>query len=433
MSQHVLDENLSRLFKSCAPRLTADDLDRALARFEGRRRPAPAHARVVAAAAAALLMAGVLAWVALSAPPRPAGSPAQESPQEIARLITDLGAASPEVREKARSRLVMIGAAALGPLERAIYHEDPEVRVQSQTVAKVIRRAEEIRPTLAFIRAAVKIARARWTARNFADLESAVALAFDPAELGNVHYVARKTVGTSFYPARDQSGRDSLTPEIVAALDRGDGIVFLDSLGNTLDLGPFCVFTLPDKVGWSAYVTVDLPKPDPEDPALMVMVQVNSDEAEPLLKAMTFAPQPGGGLRIADMDLKNAFGKVLKKGDAIRTLNGKPVAGIEDLRPLSEPAPQMAVLSIDRDGKVFSAGIRVLLRLLMKKPSGVELEAEKTFVEAQKAFGSDPEKALQLYTELLTKYARTDFMNQERKTVVEERISALKKKKSGDH
>ena len=40
MSNDVLDENLRRLFARCAPRLTADDLDRALTRFEGRRRPA---------------------------------------------------------------------------------------------------------------------------------------------------------------------------------------------------------------------------------------------------------------------------------------------------------------------------------------------------------------------------------------------------------
>jgi len=81
---------------------------------------------------------------------------------------------------------------------------------------------------------------------------------------------------------------------------------------------------------------------------------------------------------------------------------------------------------------MFSAGIRVLTRIIIK-PSGVELEANNTFVQAQKAFDSDPEKALQLYTELLSKYARTEFMNVARKAFVEERIGALKKKKPGDH
>jgi len=117
---------------------------------------------------------------------------------------------------------------------------------------------------LAFIGAAVKIARARWTARNFTDLENAVVEAFDPEGVGDVHYVARKTVGTVFYKSRGQSDRDSLTPEIVAALDRGDGIVYLDPKGNIVDVGGMCIFTLPDKAGWSAYVTVDLPKRDPE-------------------------------------------------------------------------------------------------------------------------------------------------------------------------
>jgi len=402
MSHLVLDENLRRLFKCCAPRLTADDLDRAFARFEGRRRPAPTHARAVAVAAAVLLLAGVLSWVALSPPPKAAGAPAQESPEEIARLIADLGAASPEVREKAKNRLVAIGSDALGPLQRAIYHEDPEVRVQAQAVAKVIRRAEEIRPALAYIGAAVKIARARWTARNFADLESAVVEAFDPEEVGNVHYVARKTVGTTFYQGRGQGGRDSLTPEIAAALDRGNGILCLDPKGNILDLGPICIFTLPDRAGWSAYVTVELPKPDPDDQGLTFRIMVENGAAEPLFKAATLTPQPGGGLKIVDMDLKNDFGKALKNGDILRTLNGKPVTAIEDLRPLFEPSSQMAVLSIDRDGKVFSAGILAVTRIVIK-PSAAELDANKTFVQAQKAFDSDPEKALQLYRELLTK------------------------------
>jgi len=431
MSHSVLDENFRRLFKCCAPRLTADDIDRAFARFEGRRRPAPTHARVVAAAAAVLVLASVLGWLALSPRPKAAGAPAQESPEEVARLIADLGAASPEVREKAKSRLVTIGAAALGPLQRAIYHEDPEVRVQAQAVSKVILRAEEIRPTLAFIGAAVKIARARWIARNFADLESAIVEAFDPEEVGDVHYVARKTVGTTFYHSRGQGGGDSLTPGIVAALDRGDGIVYVDPKGNIGDLGPICIFTLPDKAGWSAYVTVDLLKRDPDDQGLKLVIAVENGAAEPLFKAATVATQPGGGLKIVDMDLKNDFGKVLKKGDVLRTVNGKPVAGIEDLRPLFEPSAQRVVLSIDRDGKVFSAGILALTRIVIK-PSGVELEANKTFSQAQKAFDSDPEKALQLYAELLTKYASTEFMNGARKALVEERIGALKKRKSGD-
>src|SRR6185436_4285499 len=122
----MLDDNCRRLLKACTPpRLTEADLDRALARFEGRRRPAPPHARVVAAAAAVLLIAVLLVWPSTPTP----ATPAQTSPDDIAQLIKDLG--SPEKREKATARLIAIGPPALPPLERALYHEDPEIRVQS--------------------------------------------------------------------------------------------------------------------------------------------------------------------------------------------------------------------------------------------------------------------------------------------------------------
>jgi hypothetical protein len=427
MNESVLDENLRQIFRRCTPRVTGDDLDRALARFEGRRRPAPVHARVVAAAAAALALAGVLGWVALSPAPRPALAPArQSSPEEIAKQITDLGAASPEVREKAKARLIAMGPAALELLERAIYHEDPEVRVASQAVAKIVRRAEEIRPTLNFNRASVKLARARWTARSFTSLEDAVTAAFEPAFVMNVHYVPRRSIG-SFFDMRP--GQDSLSKEIVAALSQGDGIVYLDQDGKLVDLGPRCCFTLPDKVGWSAYVVVDLEKREPGDITLLNMV-VGEGEGDWAFQAEGLRPQSGGGLKIVDLAPKSSFSRVLKNGDLLRSIGGKVPAGPRDLEPLSVANAKPVVLAVERDEKQFLVGVRVIIRHYVKKPA-LELEAKAVFEQAENSRAEDPVKALALYTELLSKYAATEFVSVERMTWIRERIADLKEKKKG--
>jgi hypothetical protein len=428
MSNSSLDENLRRLFDRCTPRLTADDLDRALARFEGRRRPAAPHARVLAAAAAAVLVGCLLGWLALSPSRKPTAGPAQQtSPEEIARLIADLGAAAPEVREKAQKQLVAIGPAALGPLERAIYHENPEVRVASQNVVTIVRRAEEIRPTLEFNRAAIKIARARWTARSFTDLEVAVTEAFDPDEPPTVHYVPRKSVGTSFEMGRDGGDKDRLTPEIVAALDRGDGIVYLDGKGKPVDLGPLCLFTLPDKVGWSAYVIADLMKRDPED-VFFISVVVAEGEGDLAFQAEGLAPRPEGGLKILDVSPNGTFARVFKKGDVLLSVNGKAPAGLRDLEPLCVAAPKPVVLMIERDGKVFPAGVRVLARIVIKPSATMEQEAQAAFEQAEKAYDQDPKLALRLYGELLTKYSGTEFLTTARKEHIRQRIGVLKER-----
>lgn len=420
MSTDVLDENVRRIFRRCTPRLTGDDLDRAFARFEGRRRAAPGHARVVAAAAAAFLLAGVLGWLALS-PPRPATTtPAQAQPQDVDRLIADLGSVTPEVREKAKNRLVALGAAALAPLERAIYHEDPEVRINSQIVAKTIRRAEEIRPTLAFIRTAVKIARARWAKRDFTNLEAVVTDAFDPEGFGSYRYIPRKTVGAAF-------DNNTLTPEIVAALDRNDGIVYLDPKGDVLDLGPLCLFTLPDKVGWSAYVMVGLLKHDAEENGLLCIFAVPDGEGDVIFQPEGVAFQPGGGLKIVgDLDPKSNFSKVFHKGDILRTINGKAPAGFRDLDPLCVASPLRTIVSVDRDGKLYSVGVSVIMKVAIKPSPKGELEAKDFFEHAEQALAGDPAVALRLYTEFLTKYAAADFLTKERKATVRERIATLK-------
>jgi hypothetical protein len=436
----VFDENLRRLLQSCTPRLTGDDLDRALARFEtrGRSAPAPAHARIVAAAAAAGLLAAVLGWLAFSPTPPPLAAPARASAQDVDLLIADLGSASPEAREKAKQRILAIGPAALGPLERALYHQDPEVRVQSQSIARLVRRTADIQAPLAFVRAAVRIVRAHWSARDFSDLNLTVAEAFDPESPAYVHYTPRKSVGNAFdalRPNQESVGlqgkiwpgsADTLTADMIAALDKHDGILFLDPPGTITDLGPICVFTLPDRVGWSAYLVVTLPGAVEGGIGTCQGIAPN-EEAKLTFKASTVAPVPGGGLKILEIDPMSAYATILRKGDVLRSVNGAPVTGLQDLQPLSSPTRAAVVLAIDRDEKIFSAQVIVLPQVAFRTPEA-ELEAKTTFEQAEKLFTSDPDKALERYAEILAKYGATAFLTPARKAHVEERLAELKAK-----
>jgi len=408
MSNAVLDDNLRRIFHRCAPpRLTEADLDRALARFEGRKSRAPA----LAAAAAAILLIGVMSWFAVTPP-----TPAQEKAADIERLIAEL--ASPETREKARSQLIAIGVPALGPLERALYHENPDVRVESQAITKTLRRAAEIQPSLAFVRAAIKIARARWVARDFTDFVHAIHQAFDPNVPSNFRYVPRKTIAEN-YDTRE--GKEKLTPDMVAELERNDGVLFLDDKNRLTDFGETVIFTLPDKVGWTAYVVVGLQYFN-LDGRMNRGVNVAEGEVEAYFQASTLAPQPGGGLKIVDADLKSNIGQMLKKGDILRAVNDAPLTTLEDLRPHAGPGKAFP-LTIDRDGKVFSIRINVLENL---KPLR-ELDARTQFNRAEAALAKDPAKALQLYKELLSRYGSTSLVKEE-KAVIEKRIAELEAK-----
>ena len=448
MTNPVLDDNLRRLLQRSSPRLSEKDLDRAFARFEGRRKPAPWHGRVLASVAAALLL-GLLGWLALHAPPRPATPGAQEpgkkeSPEEVARWIADLGSVSPEVQEKAKERLLAMGPSALGPLERALYHEDPEVRVQSQVVARVVRRRTEIQGSLAFVRAAVKIVRAHWSARDFKDISAVVRDAFDPQETGLIHYVPRKSVGPVFGIVRKSVETpgvhelvathdiDALTPAQVATLDKDDGILFLGDHAVISDLSEICVFTLPDKVGWSAYVVVGIPGLTNPDATSMTIACAQGDLAD-FFGDARLAPQSGGGVKVSAIDPHDAqLGKVIKKGDVLRALNGTPTDTVPDLLRLVD-RPAGSTMTVDRDGKVFTVQIKILQRVyILKTGPKAEEEAKKLFEEAEHLLANDGGRALEIYRQLTAQYMKTEFVSTARKVYIEERIAEIKAKRAAE-
>jgi hypothetical protein len=447
MTNPVLDDNLRRLFQSCTPRLCDEDIERAFARFEGRRRPAPRHGRVLAAVAATLLL-GLLGWLALHAPPRPRTPGAQqpgkkESPELVARWIADLGSASPEVREKAKERLLAMGSSALAPLEQALYHEDPEVRVQSQVVARVVRRRAEIQGSLAFVRAAVKIVRAHWSARDFTDISAVVRDAFDPEVPALIHYVPRKSIGDAFDMLRkplEAQGvhnlvathdMDTLTPALVAELDKDDGILFLGDKAAIRDLSGICLFTLPDKVGWSAYVVVGVPElSNPNDPFVPAFACAQGDLSD-FFDAARLAPQPGGGVKVSEFDPEfSRLGKALKKGDVVRALDGTPTNAAPELLRLADRPGGSHTMTVDRDGKVFTAEFKILQRAyILKTGPKAEEEAKKLFEEAEALLSSNRRRALEIYQQLAATYSKTEFVSTAKKAIIEERIAEIKAKR----
>jgi hypothetical protein len=437
MTDPILEDNLRRLLHRCTPRLSEDDLDQALARFEGRRKPALLQGRILAAVAA-LFLVGLLGWLAVSSPVRPTAPAAQESPEDVARLIGELGSPTPDVREKAKRRLLALGTAALGPLDRALYHEDPEVRIQSQALAKIVRRADDIHVPLAFVRAAVKIVRARWTARDFTDFQKTVDDAFDPLLPSTIHYVPRKTVDSAFDVARDpgssnprmktiRGAKDSLTAAMVAALDQDPGILFLDAGGQPTDLDEVVVFTLPDKVGWSAYVVVSLGEFEEPGFNLRSWVCVEGD-AKTFFQSVGLSPRAGGGVTMSDVDPKSFFMPgAFKKGDVVRALNGTPVDSPADLlRLVDQPPGKGMTFTVDRDGKVFSWTAKVIQRTIVKN---LDAEAKKMFEDAERVRSENPERAAELYRRLLNEYGKTDFISKVRKAFIEERLADIQERK----
>jgi hypothetical protein len=408
----ILDDNLRRLFRECTP--PRIDVDRALARFEGRRRPT--HGRFLAAAAAALLFGALAVW--LSPAPSPS-APAQATPQDIDTLIRELGA--PETREKARARLIAIGTPALKSLERALYHDDPEVRVQSQEVAKAVRRLADIQVPLAFVRAAVKIVRARWAARDFTDFDLMVEEAFNPASSLSVHYVPRKTVGDAFEVTKLFSGKkDQLTAALVAALENNDGIVYVQPGGAVADLSPLLIFTLPDKVGWSAYVVAQLPELQDAAAALRIGSTINEEDGVLLLRRALVA-HPGGGMEVARVDPRSPFMTLFRKGDLLRS---------PDLARIGD-AGQYAI-TIERQGKPFTLDLRVQKHPdLVRLHASVEAEAAQFLAAADAAWTEgNTDKALEFYTTMLNKYNNSALLTKERRVQILDRVATLMEKKS---
>ncbi len=177
--------------------------------------------------------------------------------RDIERHVAAL--ADEKSRAKAKAALLEIGEAALPALDKALYHEEPEVRTQTREIAREIRARAEGEAWIKPIRAAVKKVRERWTKRDFTDISEVVYEAFN-REIRSVHYVPKREIGDRFEWSTDGEGPDVLPREFVAALDKGDGMAFVDAGGGLIDRSGMLIFTLPDKSGWSAYVIVRLLK-----------------------------------------------------------------------------------------------------------------------------------------------------------------------------
>jgi len=424
----ILDDNCRRLLRTCTPpRLTEADLDRALARFEGRRRPAPAHGRVVAAAAAVLLIAVLLVW---PSPPTPTIPATQATPDDIAQLIKDLGA--PETREKAAARLIAIGPPALAPLERALYHEDPEIRVQSQAVAKIVRRGHEIRPTVDFVLAAIKIVRTRWSARDFTDFDKAVVEAFHPEVPDQVRYVPRRTIeeffdtqlpGVKMVPAK----KDALTPALVAALEKNDGLVFVGRGGAPVDLSEIVLFTLPDKVGWSAYVVLHVGGIETAVEGLRYQHASSEEDLGLFVRLPLFTPREGGGLTVGALDPKSPLAAFFRKGDLLRTLDDKPLAAPKDLAPMAERGYH--TLAMERQGKPFLIEMRCAARVLLKLSPKAEPEAQRLLELADQTWPTNPDRALELYTDFIARFGGSELYTKERRAQILDRMAEAMSRK----
>ena len=308
--------------------------------------------------------------------------------QDIGRLIEDLGRDDVTARGEAWKALADAGEPAVPALRKALYHEEPEIRVQAKEILKAIQKKLALKPVLDPLVAAVAKVRARWTARDFDDLESVVREAFPSP--GYVHYVPKKEIGPrmesdsggpaggGFKPLVGTGGaRDVLTLPIAQALDL-DGLVFLDGRLQKTEVSDVLLFTLPDRQGWTAYVVVKVSGPPPAARKGLVFVadQFNSrllaaaesrqvwgidpgeiEWARANLDAIlsghaSFEAAAGGGLRTSFVlpgGILAARG--LQAEDVIRDINGQPVNSMDDLRSALKAAETGLRVTITRAGK----------------------------------------------------------------------------------
>lgn len=314
------------------------------------------------------------------------GPPAGESLAEMNRLINELASDEQADREAARKRLLALGFRALGELDRALYHENADVRIRAGELSREIREHLEYDPLLAFVRTAVELVRKHWIARDFAKIESMVADAFSPMLLKHVpHYVPKRVV---FDPSRDLAsvmsangtGEDFLSKAVADELDKEAGMVYLefptkDRVGGTFRDWGTLFFTLPDRKGWSAYVVVDLPSPaDFREKNCTVDTLWGrwtmfgaSLQLEGLAKGILVT-----GAGTADFWAPETA--LLKSGDLVREVNGKPASNVGDVRSLFENPPSVIEnargrlagrdvrsITVDRNGKLFSARIQLIV------------------------------------------------------------------------
>jgi hypothetical protein len=222
---------------------------------------------------------------------------------------------------------------------------------------------------------------------------------------------------------------NTLTPALLAALDKDNGILFLAGKAEISDLSELCVFTLPDKVGWSAYVVVGIPGLAVPDP-IFINVSCAVGELADLFYGVRLTPQAAGGVKLSEVDPQSRLAKTLKKGDVVRALNGTPTNAAPELLRLAELPPGKATMILDRDGKVFTIQIHVLVKaIILKTGPKAEADAKKIFEEAEKLLAENPKGALDLYQQLLAEYLRTEFVSKQWKTIIEERLAQLKSKK----
>lgn len=299
MTNSTWEENMGRLLKNCLRPVTDRQIEVSAARFERRLKPPPSISRLPVAVAALVFM-GIVLWIILP-PHRSAGTPGAGSsaaPQEnknmvergeVDNLIIQLGSEDKEDREKAKARLLATGTAALEALDKAYYHENPNVRSIAKELAQAIRERVKVQDFIAAVQARVRTVRAHWIARDFKDIGRVTQDAFSPIRVDYVHYVPKKEIGdhleandgnimSHFFPLSGEGGtRDLLTREVAEALDRNGGLVFLKPVNNSgmkrwswlgaarepsekarliVDWSPACIFTLPDKKDWSAYILV---------------------------------------------------------------------------------------------------------------------------------------------------------------------------------
>jgi hypothetical protein len=434
MNDSQWEENIGLLIKRCSRPITDRQIEESAARFERKLKPRSPVSRA-SLIAAVIAFVGIALWIILPSL-LPVGSRRagltqrtqeqdnQKRKDEIDTLIVQLGSGDKEVRERAEAKLLVFGVAALEALDKGYYHENPDVRQHSKDLAKRIRDRSKVEEIVAGILARIKIVRARWTARDFKDIEQVTRDAFKPALLEYVRYVPKKEMGDhletddgdpigGFRPIDSRGGnRDRLTREVAKALDGNPGVVFLMEDENGLgarrgrffrgsslprekpiaigDSGRVFLFTLPDKKEWSAYMVVGiteasfanagqlysssfyksalLSKSDSRQVWLMDAQEIEWALAhlDWILDAdLDLAENPERGLvieRIAEGSIGAARG--LLPGDILKEINDQAIRKVEDVkRVICGPAMEKATalqVTLERAGKPFVLEFRPL-------------------------------------------------------------------------
>ena len=270
--------------------------------------------------------------------------------------------------------------AAIEPLERAIYHANPEIRPIARDLSRDLRKNAGLQDILRFVRASVAKVRTRWEARDFKDLESETRKAFEPVPLRYVHYAPRKKIGdhletddqenkVGFKPYDPSGGsEDLLTENVASALNKEGGITFIavndgeqptyERAKSAARQSDVLMFTLPDKEGWSSYIVVQVQN-DFFVPAEGVVFHVELTRLTwtSLPEHLKVTPDVAGGVRIDQFAAPGTSQGFLRVGDRVRTVNGSTVGTESDFKKALADQPYLR-LDIDRDGKAFTVEVK---------------------------------------------------------------------------